>query len=138
MYCVYVLSNFDLTLLINRPAMSNKQQVATYMSAFSKTDKPAILSLLTDDVIWEMPGFYRHEGIEAFEKEIHPPHADGPPDINVTRLVEEGNIVVAEGTVKAKMKGGQLIDAVFCDVFHFRGDKINQLTSYVMFLNKPF
>jgi hypothetical protein len=50
----------------------------------------------------------------------------------------KGDIVVAEGTVTAKMKGGQLIDAVFCDVFHVRGDKINQLTSFVMFLNKPF
>jgi ketosteroid isomerase-like protein len=117
--------------------MSNKHTVEVYMDAFSKTDKPVILSLLTDDVIWEMPGFYRHEGIVAFEKEIHPPHADGSPDIRLTRLIEEADIVVAEGTVKAKMKGGQLIDAVFCDVFHFRDGKISQLTSYVMFLNQP-
>lgn len=117
--------------------MSNKKAVQTYMDAFGKTDKPTILSLLTDDVIWEMPGYYRHTGIEAFEKEIHPPHADGPPDIHVIRLVEEGDVVVAEGTVKAKVKDGPTIDAVFCDVFHFRGGKISKLTSYVMFLNKP-
>jgi uncharacterized protein len=116
--------------------MSNKLAVQTYMDAFSKTDKPTILSLLTEDVIWEMPGYYRHTGIEAFEKEIHPPHADGPPDIKLTRLIEEGDIVVAEGTVKAKMTSGQMIDAVFCDVFHFRESKIHQLTSYVMFLNQ--
>ena len=113
--------------------MSNKKTVEQYMDGFRQTDHQKILDCLTEDVIWDMPGFFYHEGKAAFDKEIENPNADGHPDITIIRLVEEENIVVAEGTVQAKMKDGSL-DAVFCDVFHFRDEKICKLTSYVMFL----
>ena len=121
----------------NNKMSEQKQIVEKYMDGFRTTDHKKILSCLTDNVVWEMPGFYLHNGIEAFDKEIENPNADGHPDINVTRLVEEGNIVVAEGTVKAKMKDGNKLDAVFCDVFHFTNGKINKLTSYLMFNKQP-
>jgi ketosteroid isomerase-like protein len=47
-------------------------------------------------------------------------------------MIEEDNIVVAEGAVQSKMKTGGMLDAVFCDVFHMDEGKIKQLTSYVM------
>lgn len=115
---------------------TRKQVVDTYMSGFRSTDHGKILSCLTDDVVWEMPGFFRHEGKVAFDKEIENPEADGHPDIVVTRLIEEGEIVVAEGLVKARLRGDRLIDAAFCDVFHFRGERICKLTTYLMF-TKP-
>lgn len=107
------------------------------MDGFRTTDHAKILSCLTDDVIWDMPGFFHHKGKEAFDKEIENPNADGHPSITITRLIEEGNIVVAEGAVKAKMKGGSLLDAVFCDMFHFRDGKICKLTTYLMFNKQP-
>lgn len=110
-----------------------KQIVEKYMEGFRTTNHEKILSCLTEDVVWECPGFYLHNGITAFDKEIENPNADGHPDIKVVRLVEEGNIVVAEGAVKAKMKDGSKLDLVFCDVFHFRNGKISKLTSYLMF-----
>lgn len=113
-----------------------KEAVMRYLDGFRKTDHALILSCLTDDVIWEMPGFFYHEGKEAFDREIENPDAEGNPDISVVRLVEEGNIVMAEGAVKARLKGGRSIDAVFSDVFHFRDGKISKLTTYLMF-NKP-
>jgi ketosteroid isomerase-like protein len=121
---------------INNTMSEQKQIVEKYMDGFRATDHEKILSCLTDDVVWECPGFYLHKGITAFDKEIENPNADGHPDIEVIRLVEEGNIVVAEGTVKAKMKDGSKLDLVFCDVFHFTNGKISKLTSYLMF-NKP-
>ena len=110
-----------------------KRVVEKYMEGFRATDHAKILSCLTDDVVWDMPGFFYHEGIKAFDKEIENPNADGNPEITITRLIEEGNIVVAEGTVNAKMKDGGLIDAEFCDVFHFTNGKISKLTTYIMF-----
>lgn len=110
-----------------------KQIVEKYMEGFRTTNHEKILSCLTEDVVWECPGFYLHNGITAFDKEIENPNAEGHPDIKVVRLVEEGNIVVAEGTVKAKMKDGSKLDLVFCDVFHFTNGKISKLTSYLMF-----
>ena len=110
----------------------NKRTVTKYMDAFSITDHAEILSCLTDDVIWEMPGFYSHEGKEAFDKEIENDAFEGKPTINVTRLIEENDIVVAEGTVQCKVKNGGMLDLVFCDVFHMEKGLIKKLTSYVM------
>lgn len=103
------------------------------MEGFRSTNHEQILSCLNENVIWEMPGFFSHKGKDAFDKEIENPNADGHPDIKVTRLIEEGNAVVAEGTVYAKMKDGSSLNAVFCDVFHFANGKISKLSSYVMF-----
>lgn len=110
-----------------------KLVVEEYMNAFSVTDHARILACLTDDVVWEMPGFFYHQGKQAFDQEIENGKGDGNPDIVITRMMEEGDIVVAEGTVKATMKDGGMLNAVFCDVFHFSMGKISKLTSYVMF-----
>jgi len=112
--------------------MSNKKVVEAYMEAFHEHDHARILACLTDDVTWDMPGFFHHEGKEAFDKEIENDAFTGKPNITTTRMIEEGNIVVAEGAVTAQMKNGGILDAVFCDVFEFEGDKIQKLTSYLM------
>ena len=81
----------------NKPTTNNmtdqKQTVEKYMDGFRSTDHANILSCLTDDVIWEMPGFFYHEGKKAFDKEIENPNADGNPDISITRFVEEKKLV---------------------------------------------
>lgn len=102
------------------------------MEAFNKLDHEAILACLTNDIIWEMPGVYSHLGKAAFDKEIENEAFTGKPIINVTRMVEENNIVVAEGTVIAKRADGVTMNIVFCDVFHMEGGLIKILTSYVM------
>ena len=117
--------------------MSNKKVVEKYLEGFSTSDHAKILSCLTDDVVWNMPGFFFLTGKEQFDKEIENDAFEGRPTITTIRLVEEGNIVVAEGTVKSKMKNGGLLDAVFCDVFHFENNKIKQLTTYLMHRKQP-
>ena len=116
-------------------AASNKTTVQEYMDAFTITDRPRILACLTEDVIWEMPGFYHHKGIEAFSKEITNDNFEGFPSIQVFRMVEENDVVVAEGAVQCKIKNGGMLDAVFCDVFEMREGKIKKLTSYLMSRN---
>jgi uncharacterized protein len=117
--------------------MSNKKVVEKYMEAFNAVDHERILSCLTEDVIWDMPGFFYHSGKEAFDKEIENDAFTGKPVITIIRLVEEADIVIAEGAVKAQMKNGGILDAVFCDVFHFEKDKIKQLTTYLMPRKQP-
>jgi hypothetical protein len=83
-------------------------------------------------VIWQMPGIYRHEGKEAFDKEIENENFEGRPTIQIHRMTEENNIVIAEGTVKGKVKGGADFEADFCDVFEMENMLIKSLTSYLM------
>ena len=40
----------------------NKKVVEKYMEGFRRSDHQMILSCLTDDVVWKMPGVYTHYG----------------------------------------------------------------------------
>jgi uncharacterized protein len=77
-----------------------------------------------------MPPYFELGGRAAFDKAIESDATSGLPDIQLTRLIEEGDVVVAEGSVQIGLKAGGRIDALFCDVFHFRDDKICRLTTY--------
>jgi ketosteroid isomerase-like protein len=110
----------------------NKFTVERYMDGFNASNHELILSCLTDDVVWDMPGGFHLVGKDAFDKEIENPAFVGRPKIAVTRVVEEDDVVVAEGTVQAMRRDGGMLDAAFCDVFVMRGGKIRQLTSYLV------
>ena len=110
----------------------NKKTVEKYMEGFNATDHAKILSCVTEDVEWELPGVYHHKGKKAFDKEIENEAFTGKPVINVTRMTEQDNVVIAEGTVLATKKDGTRLNLVFCDVFEMEGGLIKKLTSYLM------
>ena len=109
----------------------NKKTVERYLDGFSKSDHEQILSCLTEDVEWEMPGAFHHVGKHAFDKEIENDAFVGSPTITTTRMVEEDDVVVAEGQVRAKRKDGSVLNAVFCDVFAMTNGRIRRLTTYL-------
>ncbi len=113
----------------------NKQTINEYMAAFMVSDHQRILACLTDDVVWEMPGIYQHVGKKAFDKEIENDNFIDSPTIQIIKLIEENDIVIAEGAVQGNMKNGNKLDAVFCDVFEMENGKIKKLTSYLMSKN---
>ncbi len=110
----------------------NKETVQRYMDAYSRWDHREVLACLTDDVEWVVPGAFHLVGREAFDNEIEGQGAAGPPEIVVSRLIEEDDFVVAEGTVRNALEDGSVLSLVFCDVFLMRGDRIRHLTSYLM------
>jgi ketosteroid isomerase-like protein len=73
----------------NADMTRNKQTVERYMEAFRTSDHAAVLSCLTDDVEWVLPGAFHLRGKEAFDREIENEAFVGRPTIDVTRLVEE-------------------------------------------------
>jgi len=114
---------------------TNKATVEAYMEGFRRTDRALILSCLTDDVEWSIPGAFHTQGIDAFASHIVDPGFTGQPVIAVTRLTEEHDVVVAEGTVLAPREDGTTLHLAFCDVFEMRGGKIRKLTSYLVQTN---
>lgn len=110
----------------------NKQTVQQYMDAFTRTHHADILSCLTEDVEWVIPGMVHIKGKKAFDGEIENEAFVGSPAIDVSRMVEEGDVVVAEGSVRSTRKDGSAFRAVFCDVFIMQDAKIRHLTSYLM------
>ncbi len=117
---------------MNKAMSQNKQTVQKYMGAFTKSDHAEILSCLTDDVEWVLPGAFHLTGKVAFDKEIENDAFVGSPTIRVTRMTEEHDIVVAEGDVSCARRDGGILNAVFCDVFEMQNGKIRRLISYLM------
>jgi ketosteroid isomerase-like protein len=111
---------------------SNQRAVERYMDGFRRTDREQILSCLTDDVRWLIPGVFDVQGKDGFAGHIVDDGFTGSLEITVTRLVEAGDIVVAEGSVRAPRTDGTVMSLVFCDVFEMRGGKVRSLTSYLM------
>jgi ketosteroid isomerase-like protein len=110
----------------------NKKTVEKYMAGFRRGDHPAILSCLTDDIEWEMPGAFHRIGKEAFDKEIENDAFVGTPTITVTRMTEENDVVIAEGSVRVQRQAGGFLSAVFCDVFVMQRGKVKRLISYLV------
>jgi ketosteroid isomerase-like protein len=110
----------------------NKKTVEDYIEGFRRSDHGLVLSCLTEDVEWEMPGAFHLRGKKAFDGEIENPEFVGSPTITITRLVEEDDVVVAEGTVRARRKTGASLHAVFCDVFVMERGKIRRLITYLV------
>ena len=111
---------------------ARKDAVASYFEGFRTGDHERILALLTDDVVWDLPGFRHLAGKEEFDSEIENPAFEGHPELDVDRTVEEGDTVVAIGSGAARFAGGEPNNFVYCDVFTFRGDLIARVESYLV------
>jgi uncharacterized protein len=118
--------------MVWRTSSQNKETVQAYMDAYSRWDHIAVLACLTDDIEWIIPGAFHLEGKDAFDAEIESKNNAGPPQISVDRLVEEDDIVVAEGQVRQPLAAGGNVGLAYCGVFQMRDGKICKLTSYVM------
>ena len=110
----------------------NQETVQTYMEAYAKWDHSAVLDCLTDDVEWYIPGATTLKGKAAFDAAIEGEGSSGPPRISLDRMIEQDDIVVAEGQVIAALDNGGTLQLVFCDMFFFRDGKIRKLTSYLV------
>ena len=111
---------------------THKAAVDRYFDGFRGSDHTMILSCLTDDVVWDLPGFRHLAGKEAFDGEIENPEFQGSPILQVDRLVEEDDVVVAIGSGEGSRRTGERIRFAFCDVFTFQGDLICRVESYLV------
>jgi uncharacterized protein len=109
----------------------NTRTIEAYIAGFNALDHAQILSCLTDDVEWVMPGFFHYTVKDAFDKEIENPAFTGAPVVRLTRMTEQNDVVVAEGTVIATKNTGEKLPLVFCDVFEMRGGKIRKLIGFI-------
>ena len=115
----------------------NKETVRKYIDGFNKSDHAQILSCLTDNIEWLMPGAFHLTGKDAFDREIENDAFIGSPSVTITRMTEENDVVVAEGTVRVAWKHGGFLNAVFCDAFEMENTRIKRLTTYQVNLKEP-
>ena len=109
---------------------SHKAVVEAYIEGFRRTDHHAILDCLADDVVWVLHGYRTLRGKEAFDGEIENDAAIGSPRLNLDRLIEEGDTVVAVGNGEMTLTESGRVSFVFTEVFTFTGDRISRLETF--------
>jgi ketosteroid isomerase-like protein len=111
---------------------TNERTVHDYMEGFRRADHARVLACLTDDVEWVVPGMFQARGQQDFENHIVDEGFRPNPDIVITRVIESGDVLVAEGRVRTERTDGAVVNLLFCDVFEMRDGRIAKLTSYLM------
>jgi ketosteroid isomerase-like protein len=113
---------------------ARKGVVDKYVDGFRRVDHAQILSCLTDDVVWILHGYKTLRGKAAFDAEIQNDAFEGGPTMQIKRLIEEGDTVAATGEGSIVKKGTGPMRFVFCELFTFRGNSIQQVETFHLWL----
>jgi ketosteroid isomerase-like protein len=115
----------------------NTQTVQSYVEGFCKNDHAQILSCLTDDIEWIVFGAFRLTGKQAYDAAIDGPAFVAPPELEIVRMVEEDDVVMAEiaGSV-ARGEAGEVMRMSNTEVFVMRDGKIAEHRSWVIELKE--
>ena len=115
----------------------NIDTVNRYLDGFRKNDHAQILSCLTDDIEWTVFGAFNLRGKEAYDKAIDgAPDFIDPPELNVVRMVEQNDVVMAELTGIARRAAGGEMRMSMAEVFVMRDGKIAERRAWVTVLQE--
>jgi ketosteroid isomerase-like protein len=115
---------------------ANTDTVRTYLDGFNTSDHEKILGCLTDDIVWTVYGAFRIEGKAAYDENIEGPGFDGPPRIEIVRMVEQDDTVMAELTAEATRDTGEVMRLSMAEVFVMRGGLICERRAWVIELKE--
>lgn len=112
---------------------TNIETVNRYLDGFRKNDHEQILSCLTDDIEWTVFGAFHLTGKEAYDQAIDgAPEFIDPPELEVVRMVEQGDVVMAELRGTARRAAGGEMRMSMAEVFVLRDGKISERRAWVI------
>lgn len=109
----------------------NKQIVEKINDSFAKGNTEGFLENCADNVVWRMIGDKTFTGKNAIREFMASMEGTEPPKFTVDNTIAEGDSVVSYGDMTMTEKG-KTTPYSYCDVYRFKGDKIAELTSYVV------
>lgn len=111
----------------------NIETVTKYLDGFRRNDHAQILSCLTDDIQWTVYGAFHLTGKEAYDRAIDgAPDFIDPPELTVVRMVEQGDVVMAELTGRARKAAGGELRMSMAEVFVMRDGLIAERRAWVI------
>jgi ketosteroid isomerase-like protein len=114
----------------------NKATVETYLDGFRRNDHAQILSCLTEDIEWTVFGAFRLRGKPAYDAAIEGPGFVPPPELEVVRMVEQDDVVMAELTGTVARDTGETVRLSMAEVFVMRDGKIAERRAWVIELKE--
>jgi ketosteroid isomerase-like protein len=114
----------------------NTDTVARYLDGFRRNDHERILSCLTEDIEWTVFGAFHLTGKRAYDQAIEGPGFTGPPRLEVVRMVEQDDVVMAELTGEATRDTGEVMRMSMAEVFVMRDGTIAERRAWVIELTE--
>ena len=112
-------------------ANAHKVTLEKANSAVTAGDYEGFLSFCAEDTEWTFVGDRTLEGKEAVRRWMRTTYTT-PPRLTVHRMISEGELHVATGTVSVMDQGGSYLESSYCDVWRFRDGKMAELTAFVV------
>ncbi len=114
----------------------NTETIERYLDGFRRGDHAQILSCLTDDIEWTVFGAFHLTGKQAYDNAIEGSGFAGPPRLEVIRMVEEGDVVMAKLTGSVTRDTGEVVRMSMAEVFVMRSGKITERRAWVIELKE--
>jgi uncharacterized protein len=112
--------------------VNRKETVERINEAFAENNLEKVLSFCTDDLTWTMVGDTTVRGKDSIRKWMASMDPQ-PPTFTIHQTVAEGDVVVTRGDMlMQEKKNGPSIPYTFCDIYRFAGDKVAELTTFVI------
>jgi ketosteroid isomerase-like protein len=118
------------------PTSPSKQTVERYLDGFRRNDHAQVLSCLTEDITWTVFGYFHLQGKAAYDAAIEGPGFAGAPELEVVRMVEEGDTVMAELVGRAPLGDGSVQRLSMAEVFRLRDGLICERRAWVIPLHQ--
>jgi len=115
---------------------ANTRTVERYLDGFRANDHEQILSCLTDDIRWTVFGAFTLTGKEAYDQAIEGPGFVPPPQLEVVRMVEQDDVVMAELTGSVRRESGETMRMSMAEVFVMRDALIAERRAWVIELTE--
>jgi ketosteroid isomerase-like protein len=119
-------------------AADNKQLIQHIYSELAKGNSKPLVEAMADDVRWIMMGTTKwsrtYEGKQAVLAELLAPlraQLAGQYTASATRLVAEGDLVVAEVRGRVTTRGGKPYNNAYCFIFRIADGKVKEMTEYL-------
>jgi ketosteroid isomerase-like protein len=110
----------------------NTETVERYLDGFRRNDHAQILSCLPDDIGWTVFGAFHLSGKQAYDDAIEGPGWVGPPRLEVVRMVEQDDVVMAELTGEVPQADGGTGRLSMAEVFVMRDGLIAERRAWVI------
>lgn len=115
---------------------NRKDIVQRINEGFAENNLEKVLSFCTDDITWTMVGDTTVRGKEPIRQWMGSMDPQ-PPQLRIQQTIAEADTVVARGDMMMQeRKDGPSIPYTFCDIYRFAGDKVVELTAFVIRTDK--
>jgi ketosteroid isomerase-like protein len=119
-------------------AADNKQLIQHIYAELAKGNSKPFVEAMAEDVRWIMMGTTKwsrtYEGKQAVLAELLAPlraQFAGQYTASATRLVAEGDLVVAEVRGRVTTRGGKPYNNAYCFIFRIADGKVKEMTEYL-------